>query len=38
VEAAARARAALIEDGENTVLGMVGATWLSREYKARSGR
>jgi acyl-CoA dehydrogenase len=32
------ARAALIEDGENTVLGMVGGTWLSREYKARSGR
>ena len=30
------ARAALIEDGENTVLGLVGATWLSREYESRA--
>jgi acyl-CoA dehydrogenase len=32
------ARAALIEDGENTVLGLVAADWLSRSFKSRTAR
>lgn len=30
------ARAALIEDGENTLLGIVAGSWLSREYQSRA--
>jgi alkylation response protein AidB-like acyl-CoA dehydrogenase len=30
------ARAAMIEDGENTVLSLKGATWLSRAHQAAS--
>ena len=31
------ARAALIEDGENTLLGLKAASWLSRWYEAPLG-
>lgn len=31
------ARAAMIEDGENTILGLKGVTWLSRWYQDKAG-